>query len=148
MRQRTSPLLTRHPTPRPSRVDFRAGLPRGGIDAVARVALDTRVHVSLIPELEVSQLRLLAVRISGLNPGNLVVSCFGVSSPVTRDGTFMVRGGGSSPGGAWREMLVGRLEGRRLLLSIYQLDLLGDRGPDVPPLACKILFRGTCWSHL
>jgi hypothetical protein len=148
MRQRTSPLLMRHPTPRPSQADFRLGLPHGGVDVVVRVALDTRVHVSLIPELEVAQLRLLAVRVSGSNPSNLAVTCFGVSSPVTRDGTFMVRGGGSSHGGAWREMLVGRIEGRRLLLSIYQLDLLGDRGPGVPPLACKILFRGTCWSRL
>jgi hypothetical protein len=148
MRQMTSPLLMVQPRTRTSQVDFRLGLPPGPVDLVARIALDTRVYLSVAPRFGVPQLRLLALRISGKNPGHLYVSSFGVTSPVAKDGTFMIRGGGGSSAGGWREMVVGRIEGRRLLLSIYQLELVGDRGRDQPTLACKVLFRGTCWTQL
>lgn len=143
-----TPILVRQPRAHPSQVDFRVGLPAGPVHLVARVALETTINVSAAPDVVVTQSRILAVRVTGKNPGGLMVGLGGVSAQVGNDGTFTIRSGGGGPAGVWREMLVGRLEGRRLLVSIYQCDLIGDRGRGVPPLVCKVIFRGTSWNNL
>jgi hypothetical protein len=111
----------------------------------SRVALRTVVHLSLAPDFEVAQSRLVPLRIHGGNPGPLMVSLSGISTPVGRDGTFTLRGGGGSKVGAWREMIVGRIEGRRILISIYQCHMVLDRAGETP-VVCKINFRGTSWA--
>ena len=144
-RKALAPLLTPQPRRIPSRVDWRLGQPPGELDLTSRVALRTTVHLSLTPDMEVAQSRLVPLRITGGNPGPLMVSLSGVSAPVAKDGTFTLRGGGGSKVGAWREMIVGRIEGRRILISIYQCHMVLDR-PGADPVVCKILFRGTSWS--
>jgi hypothetical protein len=142
--QVTAPLIAA-PRMRPSRVDWRLGLPSGRSELSSRVLLQTEVHLSIAPQVVAAQTRLLALKICGCNPGNWMVSFGGVTTVVGRDGAFELRGGGGGPGGAWREMVVGRLEGRRVLISIYQCHLLADLGTGAP-VSCKILFRGISWG--
>jgi hypothetical protein len=145
MRNALGPLLTPQPRRIPSRVDWRIGHPEGEVDFNSRVALRTVVQLSLAPGLEVPQSRLLPLRLHGGNPGPLMISLSGVSTPVAKDGTFTLRGGGGSKLGAWREMIVGRIEGRRIMISIYQCHMVLDR-PGEPSVVCKVNFRGTSWA--
>jgi hypothetical protein len=145
MRHAAGPLLTPQPRRIPSRVDWRIGHPDGEVDFSSRVALRTIVELSLAPDLDVPQTRLLPLRIRGGNPGPLMVSLSGVSTPVSKDGTFTLRGGGGNRRGAWREMIVGRIEGRRIMISIYQCHMVLDR-PGQDAVVCKVNFRGISWA--
>jgi len=134
------------PRRRPTGLDWARELGDGPLDVMFRIALPTRVHLSFAPGLEVPQSRIVPLRIHGPRSSQLKVAVSDSSAPVGKDGAFALRGVGSSRHGTWEEMVVGRLDGRRLLLSIYQCQMLLRRDPPQESLLCSILFRGTSWS--
>lgn len=127
---------------------WRNGMPAGRIDLVCRLAVPTQIYLSTAPDTEAVQTRILPLRVTGENPGEIRVSMGSVTAPVSRDGTFTIQRGGLNGTGAWRELLVGRVDGRRVLLSIYQCQLVANRGQGETPVHCKVLFRGTRWARL